>query len=367
MQLDTPCLVIDADRLENNIRGMADLARRHHVALRPHIKTHKSVEIARMQLAAGACGITVAKVSEAEIMVDAGIDDIFIAYPVIGPIKLERLTQLAPRCRRLIVGIDSLAGAKALDGAARASGLKLEVRLEVDIGFARTGIAGDGALDLARAVSRMSGLDLTGIFAFKAMTLAGKPTLDLQAAGEEEGRLTVALADQIRADGIPLADVSAGSTPTAAVIAAQPGITEIRPGTYVFNDMATVGSGSCQLADCAAGVLVTVVSSNGQDRLVVDGGSKTFSTDSQPGTPPLCLEGFGRILEDGQLVFNRMTEEHGMMLVKPGAKDHQVGDQLLVIPNHICTTVNLHPQAVLIRNRSEIVRRIKIDARGCVT
>jgi D-serine deaminase-like pyridoxal phosphate-dependent protein len=120
-------------------------------------------------------------------------------------------------------------------------------------------------------------VDLTGIFAFKAMTLAGKPTLDIQAAGEEEGRLTVALADQIRADGIPLVDVSAGSTPTAAVIAAQPGITEIRPGTYVFNDMATVGSGACQLTDCAAGVLVTVVSSNGRDRLVVDGGCKTFS------------------------------------------------------------------------------------------
>lgn len=367
MQLDTPCLVIDADRLENNIRGMAERARRHNVALRPHIKTHKSVEIARMQLDAGACGITVAKVSEAEIMADAGIDDIFIAYPVIGPVKLERLTRLAQRCRRLIVGIDSLAGARALDEAARAAGLKLEVRMEVDIGFARTGIAREDALDLARAVSRMSGLDLTGIFAFKAMTLAGKPSLDLQAAGEEEGRLTVELANRIRADGIPLRDVSAGSTPTAAVIAAQPGITEIRPGTYVFNDMATVASGACQLADCAAGVLVTVVSSNGRDRLVVDGGCKTFSSDSQPGTPPLCLTGFGRVLQDEQLVLNRMTEEHGMMLVKPGAKKHEVGDQLLVIPNHICTTVNLHAQAVLIKDHREILRTIRIDARGCVT
>lgn len=361
---DTPCLLVDIDRLDNNIRKMADLARKNNVALRPHIKTHKSVEIARMQLAAGAQGITVAKISEAEVMVQAGIDDIFIAYPIIGAEKLRRLLDLNRRCR-LIVGADSLTGAMAMAEAARQAGQEIAVRLEVDIGFARTGVAQEEMVALAVAISRMSGLRLDGIFAFKAMILAGKPTDDRQAAGLEEGQLAVDLADQIRAAGVAVSSVSIGSTPTAAYAATIPGVTEIRPGTYVFNDIATVRSGACSLEDCAACVLATVVSKS-RDRLVIDGGSKTFSTDNPPDKPPLNLEGFGRILNDDRLVLSRFTEEHGMITISKHAKDWQVGDQLMIVPNHICTTINLHDTLTFVKD-GQMVRTVRIDARGCVT
>jgi D-serine deaminase-like pyridoxal phosphate-dependent protein len=361
---DTPSILVDVDRLENNIRKMAELARKNNVALRPHIKTHKTVEIARMQLAAGASGITVAKVSEAEIMVQAGIDDIFIAYPIIGAVKLRRLLDLNRRCR-LIVGVDSLAGASAMAESARNAGQEIAVRLEVDIGFARTGVAREEMVNLAVAISQMDGLKLEGIFAFKAMTLAGKPTTDRQAAGLEEGKLAVDLADLIRSAGVNIITVSIGSTPTAEFAATVPGVTEIRPGTYVFNDMATVQSGTCTLDDCAAFVLVTIVSKNA-GRLVIDGGSKTFSTDSQPDKAPLNLTGFGRILEDDRLVLSRFTEEHGMITVLDGAKDWQIGDQLRIVPNHICTTVNLHDTLMFVRD-GQMIRTLRIDARGCVT
>ncbi len=364
MILDTPCVLVDVDRLEKNIHTMAELAAHNRVALRPHGKTHKSVKIAHMQLAAGAKGITVAKVSEAEVMARSGIKDIFIAYPIVGEEKLRRLLLLNRQCR-LIVGVDSLHGALGMAKAARQARQQLTVQLEVDIGFARTGAAREDAIRLALDIGRIEGLQLNGIFAFKSLTLAGKPTSDRKAAGLEEGRLMVDLAEKIRSAGMPLQDVSVGSTPTAAYAATVPGITEIRPGTYVFNDMATVASGSCTLEDCAARVCVTVVSRS-KDRLVIDGGSKTFSTDSQPGIPPLNLEGFGKIISDDRLLLQRFTEEHGMIALCEGAKPHEVGDQLLIIPNHICTTVNMHNSLTLVKD-SRIQEVIPVDARGCVT
>jgi D-serine deaminase-like pyridoxal phosphate-dependent protein len=365
MLLDTPCILICLDRLEANISRMAAITRQSGVALRPHIKTHKSVEIARMQLAAGAAGITVAKLSEAAIMLEAGIRDIFVAYPIIGDAKIARLLDMNP-AGRIIVGVDSRAGAEALSAAASQAGQVIEVRLEVDLGFARTGVPQADLVALATRIQALPGLRLSGLFAFKAMTWQGKPTRDRQAAGIEEGQLIVELADRMRQAGIAITDISVGSTPTAEVVAAMPGITEIRPGTYVFNDMATVLSGGCALADCAASVLVTVVSKTGSDRLVIDGGSKTFSTDCAPGSPPFHPVGYGRVLEDEQLVLHRFSEEHGMIAVQAGAADHAVGDRLHIVPNHICTTINLHANLTLVR-KGQVIRTIPVDARGCVT
>lgn len=363
MLLETPCVLIDDDRLERNIEKMADLARRSHVQLRPHLKTHKSVKIAKMQKAAGAMGFTVAKISEAEVMADAGLDDFFIAYPIIGKSKIKRLLDLNRRCS-LIVGVDSLKGALALSEAALQDGQELTVRLEFDMGFGRTGASPDQAVDLAQKISQMEALRFDGIFAFKAMTYAGHPTSDRKAAGLEEGQLAVEMADRIRASGIAVKNISVGSTPTAEYAASVEGITEIRPGTYVLNDMATVKSGSCTLDDCAAAVLVTIVSKT-EDRLVIDGGSKTFSTDVQPGTAPLFLEGFGQIIGDDRLVLSRFSEEHGIITIKEGANDYQVGDTLLIVPNHICTTLNLHDTFVLTRHHAP-AETIRVDARGCV-
>lgn len=342
-RLDTPSVIIDTNVMERNIRSMADSAKRLGIALRPHAKTHKMPWVAQKQLDAGAVGITVAKVSEAEVMAEHGIRNIFIAYPLVTPAKIARAVRLSGQIE-LIVGVDSLDGAKLLSQAALEAGRELQVRLEIDTGLRRTGVPYDQAEALASAIHAMEGLRLTGIYTFRGALLGGKPTLDLQAAGAEEGRLMAELADRIRAQGVPIADVSVGSTPTGLQAAVAKGVTEIRPGTYVFQDRMQARLGVCSLGDCAGSVRVTVVSRPAADLAVVDGGSKTFATDVQPNTDPMQLQGFGHVIELEDAVLERMSEEHGMLRLGPAAQASglKAGDVLHIIPNHICSTVNLH-------------------------
>ena len=233
--LQTPCMVIDHQAALRNIRRMQAVADQNGVALRPHIKTHKMPFYARLQVAAGAKGITCAKVSEAEVMADGGIDDIFIAYPLVGAFRMERALALLPKCQRLILAVDSLAGARALNDFALARGVVFEVRMEVDTGARRTGVALERAVDLALALRAMEGLRLTGVYTFKSMLLHGDCCTDRDAAGAEEGALLRGLQTALGRAGVHLADVSAGSTPTGEAVARTGAVTESRPGTYIFN------------------------------------------------------------------------------------------------------------------------------------
>ena len=357
----TPYLLIDGPQLERNILRMANVARENGVALRPHVKTHKIPRIAREQLEAGAAGITVAKLSEAEVMVDGGIEDIFIAYPLVTEAKIRQAVWLGERVR-LIVGVDSLEGARRLSEAAE--GRNLEVRLEVDTGLRRTGIPRDEAVGLAGEIESMGNLDLTGIYTYRGAVLGGSKTLELEKAGLEEGRVMVSLAEQMRERGIRIEDVSVGSTPTAEYVAKVEGVTEIRPGTYVFYDRMQARLGACSLDDCAAVVVCTVVSRRTRDLAIIDGGSKTFATDVAPGAEPLNLEGYGHIVGYPDAVLERLTEEHGMLSLDEDC-DLEVGDTLQIIPNHICSTVNLHDQVYLV-GEDGAVEETRVAARGKV-
>ncbi|MBD2845797.1 alanine racemase [Paenibacillus sp. IB182496] len=360
---ETPYISIDATVMRANIARMAELARARGVTLRPHIKTHKIPAFALEQLQAGAVGITVAKPAEAEVMAEAGIRDIFIAYPVVVPSKIDRVLALA-RNIELAVGVDSAAGAALLSKRAAAAGMTLQVRLELDTGLRRTGAQLHEAVELGRTIALMPGLELSGIFTFKGAVLRQQATLDVAAAGKEEGELMVQAAERLRAAGVGIRHVSVGSTPTAAAAAAVPGVTEVRPGTYIFNDRMLERMGVCSADDWAARVRVTVVSVPAPNRAVVDGGSKTFATDVQPGNPPLNLEGFGAILGHPDAVLEKMNEEHGMIR---SAAPHgwSVGDTLDIVPNHICSTVNLH-NAVWLREPGGD-RRIAVAARGMLS
>ena len=357
----TPYLLIDSTQLERNILRMANVARENGIALRPHVKTHKIPRIAREQLEAGAAGITVAKLSEAEVMADGGIEDIFIAYPLVTEAKIRQAVRLGERVR-LIVGVDSLEGARRLSEAAE--GPNLEVRLEVDTGLRRTGIPRDEAVGLAGEIKSMGNLDLTGIYTYRGAVLGGSKTLELEKAGLEEGRVMVSLAEQMRERGIRIEDVSVGSTPTAEYVAKVEGVTEIRPGTYVFYDRMQARLGACSLDDCAAVVVCTVVSRPTGDLAIIDGGSKTFATDVAPGADPLNLEGYGHIVGYPDAVLERLTEEHGMLSVDEDC-DLEVGDTLQIIPNHICSTVNLHDQVYLV-GEDGAVEETRVAARGKV-
>lgn len=357
---ETPYLLIDLEKTRANIASMARIAEACGVRLRPHAKTHKLPSMARLQLEAGAAGITVAKISEAEVMAAGGIDDIFIAYPIVTPSKAERAARLSGSIR-LIVGADSLEGASVLSEAAGRIGQTINVRLEVDTGFKRTGVAYDDAVALARRIHALPHLSLSGIYTFRGASIGGRATLDLERAGLEEGELMVKLAEQMRAEGLPIADVSVGSTPTGAYAARVRGVTEIRPGTYVYQDRMQAKLGVSSLADCAAVVVTTVVSRPSPDYCVVDGGSKTFATDVQPGTEPLQLQGFGHIVEAPDAVLERLSEEHGIIRLTPGCPV-KVGDRLHIIPNHICSTVNLHNHVYI--TDGEQIEQLPVLARG---
>jgi D-serine deaminase-like pyridoxal phosphate-dependent protein len=216
---------------------------------------------------------------------------------------------------------------------------------------------------LAREIHALEGLDLTGIYTYRGAVMEdGSPTLDLEAAGLEEGELMVSLADRIREQGIPIEDVSLGSTPTAASAGEVEGVTEIRPGTYVFYDRMQARLGACSLEECAASVVATVVSRPSEDLAIIDGGSKTFATDVPPDTGPLNLEGFGHVVGYPDAVLERLTEEHGMLRVR---REHDlgVGDTVGIIPNHVCSTVNLHNEVYLMDDDGD-AERIDVSARG---
>ncbi|SEM68865.1 alanine racemase [Lihuaxuella thermophila] len=358
--IETPCVIIDERKMDQNIRKMARIAQKNGVRLRPHVKTHKIPAIARKQLAEGAAGITVAKVSEAEVMANHGIHDIFIAYPLVVESKIERAIALSKNID-LIVGVDSIEGAKKCSELAKKHQHTLSVRLEVDTGLKRTGVKYEQAVALAKEINQLDNLQLRGIYTFRGAIFQGKPTLDLEKAGLEEGKLMVSLANAMRQAGIGIQDVSVGSTPTAEYAARVEGITEIRPGTYVFYDKMQVNLGACSLDECAATVLVSVVSKPSENLLIIDGGSKTFATDIQPHTDPTRLNGFGHITNLPEAVLDRMTEEHGMITLRGGG-DIRIGDTLEVIPNHICSTVNLHNHVYI--KSAQGLTRVTVAGRG---
>lgn len=350
-ELPTPCLVVDLDRMEANIRRMQQEANARGVKLRPHIKTHKVPAIAQIQLAAGASGITVAKVSEAEVFAAAGIRDMFIAYPVIGADKAERVATLVKAGSRVIVGVESEFGARQLAEAARSAGVTIEVRIEVDSGLHRCGVPPTQVLELARQIVGMQGLSLEGIFTYRSTGFAGAKGRSKEDVGREEGELMGGLAAELRAAGIPVASVSAGSTPTG-LHSATGGVTEIRPGTYVFSDNMQVGNGVSTPDHLALTVLATVVSRPGADLATVDAGSKTFCGDVNPAG--IGAKGYGLGYEvDGYV--ERMNEEHGVVRLGEGVSP-QIGDKLRFTPNHVCTSVNLSDELIGVRNgRTEVV------------
>lgn len=360
--LDTPALLIDLDRLEGNIATMADHARGGGVALRPHFKTHKSVAIARRQLAAGASGVTVAKLDEAEALIDAGVDTpILLAFELVGAPKLERALLLAARSR-LTLAVDSVDGAMRLAGAAAAAGMVLDVWIEIDSGLARCGVLPAEAPALARAVTGFHALNLTGMFTHAGQSYAAHSVAEVATIAETEAAMVVDAANATRAIGIPVDAVSAGSTPTARFLRGSSGLTEIRPGTYVFFDSLQVALGSAQPEECALTVAATVISRPAPDRVVIDAGSKTLGLDKGAHSSTL-LDDYGTVLDvEGALV--RLSEEHGMLRVAPGSP-LAIGDHIRIVPNHVCTVSNLGRRFHGLRN-GIVTEIIPLDAAGGV-
>src|ERR1022692_636101 len=357
-EIDTPALVVDLDIMERNLTRVAGYAREHGLRLRPHTKTHKSVRLARRQIAGGAGGLTVAKVSEAEIMLAAEPEGLLVAYPIIGHTKLARLTQVA-RQTRVTVALDSAFAARQLSDAARDGRVEIGVLAEVDVGLGRVGVsAGEPLLELARTIEKLPHLRFAGIAFYpghiKTMDETGR-----RALAEVSGLLRGILND-FRGAGIEVGIVSGGATPPPFHSPEVSGLTEIRPGTYVFNDLNTIRSGGCALEDCAATILATVVSTARPGQMIIDGGSKTFSSDRLANTAEVT---FGHLVEAPRARFHKMNEEHGFIDLSHAEAKFSVGDRVRVIPNHICVAVNLHEKVYGVRG--DTVEEVwPVDARG---
>lgn len=341
-----------------NLASMAERARASGVRLRPHAKTHKIVEIGRMQLEAGAAGLSVAKVGEAEVFAAAGFDDLFVAYPVVGADKGRRLLGLADRVR-IAAGVDSEEGARTLDAVFRAAGRRLDVLLKVDVGFHRVGVPPERAVEAARRIADLPGLRLRGVFTHAGHAYAAESPEGVARVGRDEGAILAAAAQGIRDAGLEVEEVSVGSTPTARHAMAVKGVTECRPGNYVYHDASQVSLGSCRPEDCALTVLATVVSAPSPERAVVDAGSKTLSSD------PLRPRGagFGFLLGRRSRIA-RLSEEHGVIDVVAG-EGMRVGDRVRILPNHACVVSNLHDRVLAVRG-DRIEGDLAVAARGLV-
>lgn len=358
--IDTPAIIVDSSRLERNIVRFQELANHNGVGLRPHIKTHKSIEIAQMQLAAGATGVTAAKLSEARHFFSAGIVDVFVAYTIVGPIKSRLAAELALR-GSLIVGTDNAVSIQDLSDACRTRGSILRVRIEVDTGLARGGVTDvDTAYDLARAIDAAPNLEFDGIYTFRSSTFPSSDGRDRHELGHAEGDIISRFAEALRAKGVTVTSVSAGSTPTGVAAAEGIAVTEIRAGTYVFNDYLMAHLGVASYDDIALAVLATVVSRPGPGIAIVDAGSKALSSDFYPGR--LGLEAYGVAADGRQIDVTRLSEEHGVCRLGPDV-DLAVGERVALIPSHSCTTVNLADEFLMISASGESTR-VDVIARG---
>ena len=361
-QLETPCIVVDLQQTEKNILQMQKIADGLGCKLRPHIKTHKMPRFANMQIAYGAAGITCAKVSEAEVMALGGAKDIFIAYPMVGAFRIKRAIELQKKVDRLILAGDSLECGKMLNEAAKEADVELEVRLEVDTGAKRTGVLREAAVDLAVQISNMSHLNLTGIYTFKSLIYKDEPTTDKYIAGIEEGEMMEQLSKAIKAAGVALEDVSAGSTPTGEEVAKTGKVNEIRPGTYIFKDFMLCKEGVANMEEIAVRYYATVVSTPSKEYAVIDGGTKTFPMDILLDEAPYYYPGYALIEGNDDLQLRRLNEEHGIITSKSGDTGLKVGDKIALIPIHVCTAINMQNNVYLYDGES--LKQEAVAARG---
>lgn len=346
-EFGTPAVVIDLDCVARNIARVQAICDAAGVANRPHVKTHKSPVLARLQREGGARGITCQKLGEAEVMAEGGLDDILISYNLLGSHRMGRLGALL-RKARVTATADNPTVVQDLTEAARIAERPLPVVIECDTGRKRAGVETPAeAVGLARLIARLPGLEFAGFLFY--------PTE--QSWPQTQRFFDEALAG-VREAGLEPRVVSTGGTPNLVNLDKLQGATEHRAGTYIFNDRMMLACGAAGLADCALTVYTTVVSRAAPERGILDAGSKTLTSDPGGG-----LDGFGLILEHPQARIKAFAEEHGFLDLATCNERPKVGDVLRVVPNHVCVVVNMVDQLIAVRG-DEIVDVIPVAARG---
>ena len=365
-------MLVDRTRVERNLDRVQSAVRGRALRLRPHAKTHKSIELAKRQIAGGAVGICCAKLGEAEVFADAGIEDIRLPYPL-SPVNAERVLELMDRTHLSFI-VDHMDVARGWSEAMRRSASEVDVLVKVDVGFHRCGIdpAHDGAAAFVAAVAALPGLRFRGLLSHAGHGYGAASASELEAIAEQEAQLLSALTERVRALGVEVAEISVGATPTFRFSVGQPNITELRPGNYVYFDRTQVALGAASWDDCALTVLARVVSKPAADRIIFDSGSKTLSNDLARGFAPAPGHGVvlrsirGPQLPDETLAVDRLSEEHANIRVLGEIHALGPGDLVRLVPNHSCVVSNLVDAAWLV-DGDEVVERLEISARGRIT
>ena len=369
--LPTPQVLIDRARLMENIERMQAAATAGGLKLRPHTKTHKSPRIAQWQVDYGARGICCAKISEAEVFADAGFDDIRLPYPI-HPSEAARVFALMDRVHLSLI-VDHPAVAGRWSSVMSEAGRTLDILVKVDVGYHRCGIIPDSpdAVDFLVRTARLPGLQLRGLLSHAGQSYDVTSKEELVAIAREEARMLRDLADAARRQDVAIDEISVGSTATALLSASEPGLTELRPGNYVYYDRSQVAIGSATLHDCALTILATVVSKPTTDRIILDCGSKTLTSDTGRGM--VRPGGYGAVfarpdatVPDDTLLIERLSEEHGVVRVRNGSTRLEPGDRVRVLPNHSCVVSNL-VDAVCLVDGDTVVEQLPIEARGKIT
>jgi len=366
--LPTPAVLIDSSRLTRNLDRMQAAVTSRGRRLRPHAKTHKSPIVAGMQIARGAVGICCAKLGEAEVFADAGIEDIRVPYPL-NPVNGDRVLALADRVRFSFI-VDDAGVAKAWSDIARRAGRQLDVLIKVDVGFHRCGIDPDAstAPSIVREIAAMEGLRFKGLLSHAGHAYAANSDAEVESIACAEARVLRGVASR---SGIACEEISVGATPTARFSIEQEGITELRPGNYAYYDRMQVLVGSASWEDCALTVLARVVSRPAADRLIFDSGSKTLTSDGVKGRGNTA--GHGVVLEDLQgsvpdesLLIERLSEEHATVRNANGSSRLAIGDLVRIIPNHSCVVSNM-VETVWLVDGETVLDRLPVAARGRIT
>ena len=358
--------------MERNLDQVQSAARTRGLRLRPHAKTHKSIELAKRQLAGGAVGICCAKLGEAEVFADAGIDDIRLPYPL-NPVNAERVLELLDRIRLSFI-VDHLEVARGWSEAMVRAGRQVDVLVKVDVGFHRCGIdpSRRDAAELVARVAALPGLQFRGLLSHAGQGYGASSRSAVRGIAEAEAQTHATLRDRLGALGVEVAEISVGATPTIGFSVEQAGFTELRPGNYIYFDRTQVGLGAAAWDECALSVLARVVSKPSADRIILDSGSKTLTNDLARGFAP--SPGYGAVLQavdgpqapDERLVIERLSEEHASIAVSGGAHALEPGDLVRIIPNHSCVVSNLVDAAWLVEG-GDVVERLEISARGRIT
>lgn len=366
IDLRTPAVLVDVHRLRANIKAMQATADANGLRLRPHAKTHKSPTIACWQIEQGAVGVCCAKLGEAEVFADAGIDDIRLPYPI-SPSNADRVVRLMDRVALSII-VDLTEVAREWSAAMRRAGRTLDVLVKVDVGFHRCGIDPErpDAADFVAEVGSLPGLRLKGLLSHAGHAYQAGSDEEMRAIADEELRLLQQVACAARQKGAVIDEISVGATPTARFSAGLggKGLTELRPGNYVYFDRTQVSLGSAALADCALTVLATVVTKH-KDRVIFDCGSKTLSSDLARGASGygLVFADLDATAPDDGLRIERLSEEHATVRVLNASTRLEPGDRVRVLPNHSCVVSNLVDEVVLV-DGEEVVDRLPVAARG---